>query len=155
MVVSTNQGPLDIYWPQSTVLPLLTASAIQSHIDLLASKVKAAQDAITFNALPIGSIIPWYSNANPPAGWTKCDGSDTAHCPDFNGRFLMGTHSGGAGSTGGSPTTTEQWMGSNNRTPDGNGFTMGGPHFVSNDRPQLLIIPPYTGVVYIMKISNQ
>lgn len=155
VIVSTSQGPLNIYWPQSTVLPLLTASTIQGNIDSLTAQVKAAQQAIAFNALPIGSIVPWLSNSNPPAGWTKCDGSDTAHCPDLNGRFLMGTHSGSAGSTGGSATTTEQPLGSNNVTPDGNGWSKDGSHFTSNDRPQLPIIPPYTAVVYIMKIANQ
>lgn len=155
VLVSTNVGNLDIFWPQDAVFPITTASTIQTNINALQGQIKSLQDAVAYDTLPIGSLIPWLSNDPTPAGWTKCDGSDTAHCPDLNGRFLMGTHSGSAGSTGGRATTTEQWMGSNNRQPDGNGFSIDGAHFSSKDRPELPIIPPYTAVVYIMKIANK
>lgn len=155
VLVSTNVGNLDIFWPQDSVFPITTATAIQANVDALQSQVNKVRAAVEYNALPIGSIIPWLSNNPVPSGWTKCDGSDTAHCPDLNGRFLMGTHSGSVGSTGGSTTTTEQWMGSDSSHGDGNGWSKDGDHFVTNGSPQLPIIPPYTAVVYIMKVANE
>ena len=154
VLVSTNAGNLDIFWPQDAIFPITTASTIQTNINALQTQIKSLQDAVAYDALPIGSIIPWLSNDPTPPGWTKCDGSDTAHCPDLNEKFLRGAHSGSAGSSGGRPTTTEQWMGSDNSSPGGNGFNKGGSNYVSNDRPELPIIPPYTAVVYILKVAN-
>ena len=156
VVVSTSQGALDVFWPQDGTVPLLTASKIQASIDDLTKKVTDAKSAIAYNALPIGSIVPWFvANGNPPPGWTKCDGSDTAHCPNLNGMFLRGTVPASVGATGGSATSPEHQFGSNNRHPDGNGWSMDGAHFWSNDNPHVDIIPPYVAVLYIMKIANQ
>jgi hypothetical protein len=147
--VDTNVGQLNIFWPKETVLPLTAASQIQKEI-------AALQSAVTFNALPIGTILPWFQkNGNPPAGWVKCDGSDTAHCPNLEGVFLRGSKATDVGSTGGNAKAEVGQHGSNNRRPDGNGWSIDGGHFLSNDRVFVDTIPPYNSVLYIMKVTNQ
>jgi hypothetical protein len=112
--------------------------------------------AVSFNALPVGTILPWYQkNGNPPAGWIKCDGSDTAHCPNLAGMFLRGSSPADVGSTGGSATALVGQHGSNNRRADGNGWSIDGNHYFSNDSVTVNTIPPFTSVLYILKISNQ
>jgi hypothetical protein len=146
--VDTSAGPLDIYWPQESTLPLTIASQVQAEIQNL-------QAAVSFNALPVGTILPWYQkNGNPPAGWVKCDGSDTAHCPNLAGIFLRGSSPADVGSTGGSATAPVGQHGSNNRHPDGNGWSLDGSHYLSNDNVTVNTIPPFTSVLYILKISN-
>jgi hypothetical protein len=146
--VDTSAGPLNIYWPQDSALPLTLASQINAQLQQL-------QSAVAFNALPIGTILPWYQrNGTPPAGWVKCDGSDTAHCPNLAGMFLRGSSPADVGSTGGSPRAEVGQHGSNNRHGDGNGWSMDGGHYVSNDHVFVDTIPPFTSVLYILKISN-
>jgi hypothetical protein len=154
IVVTTNVGALDIYWPQDSVFPIVTASTIQNNLNALQRQINDNKAEVEFNQLPIGSVIPWYSNAAPPAGWVKCDGSDPAHCPDLTNTFLLGTHSGDIGRTGGSTTTDVPWLGSNNRHGDGNGWSVDGGHFVSNDSRTISIMPPFRTVVFIMKIAT-
>jgi hypothetical protein len=147
--VDTNVGQLNIFWPKESVLPLTDASKIQQQI-------AALQSAVNFNALPIGTILPWYQkNGNPPAGWVKCDGTDTAHCPNLAGQFLRGSAPADVGSTGGSATTPVPQHGSNNSHGDGNGWNKGGTNWLSNDDIRVPIIPPFTSVLYIIKVSNQ
>lgn len=147
--VDTNVGQMNIYWPQETVLPLTDASQIQHQI-------AALQSAVNFNALPIGTILPWYQkNSTPPAGWAKCDGSDTAHCPNLAGIFLRGSAPSDVGLTGGSARAAVAQHGSNNRHGDGNGWSIDGGHYVSNDQVYVDTVPPYTSVLYIIKIANQ
>jgi hypothetical protein len=146
--VDTNVGQLNIFWPQQTVLPLTTASDIESEINAL----KAETD---FNKLPIGTLLPWYNKSDAvPRGWTKCDGSDTAHCPNLSGMFLRGSVQPQVTSTGGSESAVVGEHGSNNRRPDGNGWSIDGGHYLSNDRITVQTIPPYTSVLYILKISD-
>ena len=147
--VDTSAGPLNIYWPQDSALPLTLASQINAQLQQL-------QSAVAFNALPIGTILPWYQkNGTAPAGWVKCDGSDTAHCPNLAGLFLRGSSPADVGSTGGNSTASVGQHGSNNRRGDGNGWGLDGNHYLSNDNVTVNIIPPYTSVLYIMKITNQ
>jgi hypothetical protein len=147
--VDTNVGWLNIFWPKESVLPLTDASKIQQAIASL-------QASVNFNALPIGTILPWYQkNGTLPAGWAKCDGSDTGNCPDLRGLFLRGSGPGDVGSTGGSPTTLVPQHGSNNSHGDGNGWNKGGSNWISNDQVNVPIIPPFTSVLYIKKISNK
>jgi hypothetical protein len=154
--VDTNVGQLNIFWPKETVLPLTNASEIEKQIGAVSKQLDVLQSKVAFNALPIGTIVPWFQkNGNPPAGWVKCDGSDTAHCPNLAGVFLRGSAPSDVGSTGGSSSSSVGQHGSNNRRGDGNGWSIDGGHFMSNDNVTVNIIPPYASVLYIMKVSNQ
>jgi hypothetical protein len=156
LVVDTNTGGVDIYWPQDTVLPLTTASQIQGTIAGLNTQLQKLQSSVDFNLLPIGTIIPWYvKNQQPPKGWAKCDGSDTVHCPNLAGMFLRGSAPSDVSTTGGSASASVPQHGSNNRHPDGNGFSLDGGHFLSNDNVTISTVPPYTSVLYIEKFANQ
>lgn len=89
-LVSTNVGSLNIFWPQDSVLPVVTASTIQANFNALQSQVTQLQAMESLNTLLIGTIISWFSNATPPDGWVVCDGT-TAGIPDLRHRFL-GAH---------------------------------------------------------------
>ncbi len=155
VIVTTTAGSLDIFWPQDSVFPIVTASTIQNNIIALQTQINTNKAEVEFNLLPLGSIIPWYSNAGaPPSGWVKCDGSDPAHCPNLNTKFLMGTTTGSVGATGGNASVPAPQFGSNNRTPNGNGWSVDGNHYSSTDPLTITTIPPYVAVLYIMKIAN-
>jgi hypothetical protein len=146
--VDTNVGQMNIFWPQQSVLPLTTASDIQNQINALKTEAD-------FNKLPIGTLLPWYNKTEAvPHGWTKCDGSDTGHCPNLAGMFLRGSAQAQIGSTGGSESAEVGQHGSNNRRPDGNGWSIAGNHYFSNDRVMVTTVPPYTSILYILKISD-
>jgi hypothetical protein len=105
------------------------------------------------NQLPIGTILPLYKlpTGPLPAGWGKCDGSDP-NCPNLSGQFLCGSSAGQAiQSKGGSATATVPHFGSNNNTPDGNGWSLDGSHYRSNDVLTVPTVPPFTAVLYIMR----
>jgi hypothetical protein len=154
--VDTNVGQMNIFWPKETVLPLTAASQIQGELSGLVGQITALQSKIDFNALPIGTVLPWLKNVGTvPRGWTSCDGSDTAHCPNLAGVFLRGSAPAGVGSPGGSATASVGQHGSNSNRPDGNGWSMDGKHYLSNDTVTVNTVPPYVSVLYIMKVANQ
>jgi hypothetical protein len=157
VAVDTSVGPLNIYWPQDASVPLLTATQIQASIDGVSSQVQKLQAAVAYDALPIGTIVPWFQpNANPPAGWTKCDGSDTGNCPDLTGMFLRGSSAANVRTTGGSEQSSQiPWLGSNNSNGDGNGWLKGNNNYVSSDSFTVTVIPRFASVLFIMKIANQ
>lgn len=147
--VDTNVGQMNIFWPKETVLPLTTASQIQQEI-------AALQSSLAFNALPLGTILPWFQrNGNPPAGWVKCDGSDTAHCPNLANLFMRGSGPPDVGTVGGADSAIVGQHGSNNRRGDGNGWSINGDHYLSNDTVTVNTVPRYVSVLYIMKVSNR
>lgn len=147
--IDTNVGQMNIFWPQQATLPLTTASDIQKEINALKSEVD-------FNQLPVGTILPWFNRTTAvPRGWTKCDGSDTGHCPDLTGMFLRGSGQAQVGSTGGSATADVGQHGSNNSYGDGNGWSKDGAHYWSKDHVTVSTIPPFTSVLYILKVANQ
>lgn len=155
LVVDTNTDGVDIFWPQDTILPLTTASQIQGIITALNSQLQQVQNTVNLNLLPVGTVIPWLvKNQEPPKGWAKCDGSDTGHCPDLRGMFLRGSASADVSATGGSDSADVPQHGSNNRRPDGNGWSIDGGHFLSNDRVTISTVPHYTSVLYIIKVAN-
>jgi len=155
LVVDTNTDGVDIFWPQDTILPLTTASQIQGTISSLNSQLKQLQGTVNFNLLPIGTIVPWLvKNQDPPKGWAKCDGSDTGNCPDLRGMFLRGSASSDVSATGGNDSADIPQHGSNNRRGDGNGFSIDGNHYLSNDRVTISTVPHYTSVLYIIKVAN-
>ena len=154
--VDTNVGQMNIFWPKETVLPLTAASQIQGELAGLVGQITTLQTKIDFNALPIGTVVPLVKkNATVPRGWTKCDGSDTANCPNLAGVFLRGSAAADVGSPGGSATASVGQHGSNSRRPDGNGWSIDGGHFMSNDTVTVNTVPPYVSVLYIMKVANQ
>lgn len=59
------------------------------------------------NSVPVGTIVMWYKGAIP-AGWVKCDGSNST--PDIQNRMVIGRN-GTYVTTGGSSTVT---LGANN-----------------------------------------
>ncbi|MBP1179994.1 hypothetical protein [Methylobacterium sp. PvR107] len=154
IVVDTNGGGVDIYWPQDAILPLTTATQINSKMDDLNEKLEGLGRSVSLNSLPIGSLIPWFEkNKTPPKGWTKCDGSEITNCPDLRGLFLLGSSSDTVGDKGGSTNTAITVGGSNNAWPDGDGWSKNGGHYKASynlDIPK----PPYVSVLYIKKISE-
>lgn len=154
--VDTNVGQLNIFWPQETIFPLTTASKIQAEIKANVDKIAGVQGAVKFNALPIGAIVPWDPQGGTlPAGWVKCDGSDTAHCPNLTGLFLRGASVTALKSPDGQDSYPVAQHGSDHRRPDGNGWSIDGSHFLSNDQVTVKTIPRYVPVLYIMKIANE
>jgi hypothetical protein len=108
-------------------------------------------------SFPVGAILPLYLKPGQqkpalPARWDYCDGSDLNHCPDFSGLFLRGANSQFApGTKGGSETAPIPQFGNNNRTPDGNGWSVDGGHFRSNDSNVVLTVPPFVSILFIMR----
>jgi hypothetical protein len=156
LVVDTNVGGVDILWPQDTALPLTTASQIQSSLSGLDNRLQALRAAVNYNALPVGTIVPWFEKVGAiPEGWAKCDGSNTGKCPNLTGLFLRGSSQADVLSTGGYPTSVVGQHGSDNRYADGNGWSIDGGHYLSKNTVSVDIIPPYVSVLYIKKIANQ
>jgi hypothetical protein len=158
LIVDTNLGGLDIFWPQETILPITTASQLQGLITGLNTQVQQLQATVNFNLLPIGTILPWFvKNQSPPKGWAKCDGSDPTNCPNLTNLFLRGSSPDNVGAQGGSQTSPPiPQAGSNNRTGDGNGWSIDGNHYRSNDQITITLpLPPYVAVLYIKKVANQ
>jgi hypothetical protein len=149
-------GQLNIFWPQETILPLTTASQIQAEIKATADKITGVQGAVKFNALPIGAIVPWDPQGGAlPGGWVKCDGSDTAHCPNLSGFFLRGAGATALNSPDGQDSSPVAQHGSNSRYEHGNGWSIDGKHYLSSDQVTVKTIPRYVPVLYIMKIANE
>lgn len=112
-----------------------------------------APPQIQASLLPIGTVLPLYKIPTGPLphGWGKCDGTDP-NCPNLSGQFLCGSSAAQPIATkGGSATATVPQHGSNNRTPDGNGWSLDGSHYHSNDVVQINTVPPFTAVLYIMR----
>ncbi|WP_130418164.1 phage tail protein [Edaphobacter modestus] len=154
VVVSTNVGPLNIFWAQDSVFPIVTASSIQNNMNALQAQISQVQASETLNTLPVGSILPWFSTAAPPKGWALCDGN-TAGVPNLKGRFLRGAN-GDFGGSGGSDTQSvyvgAYRPGTVTKDGDGNGFNSGGTNYRVQTVP-FSIDPPYTNINYIMKVS--
>ena len=154
--VSTSVGTLNINWPQDAALPLLTANQIQASINGMTSQITTLTAAVAFNALPIGTIIPWTGSGAPPAGWVLCDGSN-AQCPNYSNLFLRGAGQTALGTVGGSDTHSHgagaYAPGTTNKSGDGNGFNSGGTnyHVYVYDGPN---VPRHLAVRYIIKVSN-
>ena len=160
LTVDTNFGGLNVFWPQDRSLPITSASelqaligGLQSRVSSLESTTQQMQGAVNFNLLPIGSIVAWWSGGDPPKGWVKCDGTD-GRAPNLTGRFLRAGSSGQVGATAGAESANVPQFGSNNRRGDGNGWSIDGNHFLSTDAPTINTVPPFTSVVYIMKVAN-
>jgi len=138
-------------------LPWVAYDASGVPMDTLAkvtASVKKMQDAIRYNALPIGTVIPWLRPAAAvPAGWVKCDGSD-GNCPDLTGLFLRGSNAAGANQTGGADSFVVPWLGSDNSDPGGNGWKKDDDSRVSNEHPTISLVPRHRTVLYIMKVAN-
>ena len=112
-----------------------------------------AQAPATQATIPVGVVLPWLSKSPPPPGLVLCDGSD-ARCPNLTGRFLRGGALADVGNTGGSENSTRHipQHGSNNRTPDGNGWSLDGSHYRSNDDVTIDVEPAFMSVRFIMKV---
>ncbi|MGD9614441.1 MAG: hypothetical protein AB7H90_08590 [Alphaproteobacteria bacterium] len=155
LLVDTNFGHLNIFWPQETVLPLTSASQLQALISSLESQISGIKTNVDFNMLPIGTLVAWNSKSDPPRGWIKCDGSD-ARCPNLVDRFLRGSASAGVGALKGQEGSVRRISqhGSDNRIRHGNGWSIDGDHYLSTDVVEIDVAPPSVGVVFIMKASN-
>lgn len=149
LVVDTNTGGLNIFWPQESVLPLTTASQIQSSVSGLATQIRQTQATVALNALPPGSIIPWFGKGQAiPAGWVPCDGSTVA-CPDLRSLFLRGSDQNSIGQPGGSDSTSLSYTVGD---PNGNGYNSGGTNRAIVFQPSAIpTVPKYVSVLYIMK----
>jgi hypothetical protein len=125
--------------------------------------------------VPVGTIIPWHPTADyveglesknladvrivPPAGWAICDG--TLGTPDLRGRFIRGTGQwtptppvGGAEQHAHGGKTQN-----NTATRDAHGGA-GRSYNQPAERHSHVIeadmhLPPYIGLVYIMKLGEQ
>jgi hypothetical protein len=155
VAVSSSVGPLNIYWPQDSALPLLTATQIQAAINGVTSQLQQLQTATAFDNLPIGTLLPWVGGGNPPAGWVLCDGS-SPQCPNYQNLFLRGAGAIGVGAIGGSDTHNhgagDYQINTTNASKSGNGFGIGGDHYqvYVYDGPN---VPRHVAVRYIMKVS--
>lgn len=155
VAVSSSVGPLNIYWPQDSAFPLLTASQIQSSLNAVTAQVQQLQTATSFDNLPIGTLLPWVGGGAPPAGWVLCDGS-SPQCPNYSDLFLRGSGQTAVGGIAGSDSHSHGGgayaPGTTNKSPTGNGFNSGGTNYgvyvysASN-------VPRYVAVRYIMKVS--
>lgn len=163
LIVNTNMGDMNIFWPPDISLPLTSAAQLEAMIKGVGQQVSSLDNNfqnmeknINFNTFPIGAIVAWFSKSDPPPGWVKCDGSDP-RCPNLSGRFLRASTSAEVGMTGGNPDSNPiiPQYGSNNRRKAGEGWSIDGDHWVSTDTSRIYITPPYTAVVYIMKVSNE
>lgn len=113
------------------------------------------------DSLPKGTIVA-FGGAEIPAGWTLCDGRSTPTglvTPDLRGRFIRGTAPGvGLGETGGDEghqhpgSTTGRAQGSSVGVDQDNDVyppTSRHTHpVIVEESPHL---PPYTGLLFIMK----
>jgi hypothetical protein len=160
LIVDTNLGGVDIYWPQDTTLPITTASQIQASISGVQSDVaglhadfRKLASRVDFNTLPVGTVIPWLSKDQPPEGWAKCDGSDISRCPDLRNVFLLGGTSADAGKRGGSQKMTIEIRGSTKGRQDGDGYDVG-DHDRIGKVDTNVPLPPYVQVVYIYKYEQ-
>jgi hypothetical protein len=155
IVVTTNVNNLDIFWPQDSSFPIVTASTIQQNINALQASLAAVKQEADLSILPIGTMLPWTGNGNPPTGWVLCDGSN-AQCANFSNLFLRGSGQTGVGQIGGNDTHSHgagaYAPGTTNKSGDGGGFNAGGTNFhvYVSDGPN---VPRYVAVRYIMKVS--
>lgn len=154
VVVVTNAGSLDIYWPQDSAFPITTASTIQTNINSLQSSVSQLQEALSLNALPIGAILPWFSQAAVPKGWALCDGN-TPGVPNLKHVFLRGAAGDFGGASGAemhNHYSGAYVQGTTNLVANGNGFNSGGKNYQVNINPASNL-PPYLNVNFIMKVN--
>jgi hypothetical protein len=91
VAVSTNNGGMNIYWPQDTVLPLTDADQIQTAMVQLTNQLnqtnKIATDAQTFNAKMSTNANQDYTGSDHVAG-NFVNGASMAYCKP--GSYLVG-----------------------------------------------------------------
>jgi hypothetical protein len=119
--------------------------------------------------LPLGTILAWSypivvgaSSAdikqNIPAGWVICDGTDP-RSPNLSNKFLMGTKDfDQVGKPGGTDKhshsgTTENAKGGAHSTDGRSNACMASNHTHQFTTNEVLHIPPFFAVIYIMKIE--
>jgi hypothetical protein len=117
--------------------------------------------------LPSRAIVAWYSVASAPEGWVICDGTNGT--PDLRNRFLLGVGDEVLGTTGGEKehTLTLAEMPSHTHgMPDdacsgsgcpavhplGDGYANGRGTDPAGGNAPHNNMPPYTRVVYLMKV---
>ena len=118
---------------------------------------------LNFHPVPAGTILPWYpaytKSTQPPSGWAVCDG--TLGTPDLRGRFLSGAQGfNDVGSTGGRANipTDGQHIHARREIPrpgygDDNADNQYDTEPAGNHNHGGENRPPYTSVVFIMKLS--
>lgn len=150
VIRTDGAGSLNIPWPayDENNIPI-------DNLRQITQSLQSLQASVTFNQLPLGTILPYYSKAPVPAGWIACDGS--SQCPNLSGLFLRGAGKADAltGQPGGTDKATVHWFGSDNATKDGNGWSKDGDHYISRPADQQIdTVPRYMSVLYIMKVAN-
>jgi hypothetical protein len=129
--------------------------------ELAALQTEVARASANVVAVPVGTIVAWWArDGHIPAGWAICDGSNGT--PNLRGRFVRGTGNiadngkdGGQtehvhGGTAGPDLTTLGWS-------QGKNFQMGGNNTFNHSHPVSTTsasnLPPYTDIVYIMRLQ--
>ena len=136
---------------------------IETTLGSVVHKVPSLNAAEQKNIVPTGTIIAWYKNSGAiPSGWAICDGTNKT--PDLRNRFLRGGSSlADVGTQGGSEThahtvrgtTTPEVNGNWNPTEsldNGGGSNWAHQHNFTAGSDAQPNIPPYTTVIFLMKL---